>query len=425
MKKLVLAFSFSLAAAAAGAQTIIRDTVSVGATSGTGVTYPNQVWYSLANDEQGRADRTEWDIAFDLKSFYSGVQLNHPAGVTLWKYPKNDLGNGWSTVDTAGLSTWTAHYNSDTNWALGAIGVASNLNNSNLDWGVYNGTTHVVTGDSMFIIRLGNGAFKKFAIESLIGGVYTFKYADLNGTNPQTAKIDKASYTDKNFAYFNLTTNKAMDREPAAANWDLVFTQYSANLGIWYPVTGVLQNRGVQAVRVSKLNDLATNVDYASKTFRSEINTLGYNWKSLSGSTYKVNDSELHFVRTAAGDIWKVVFTGFGGASTGNFIFTRQKLYTRPVTTGIGQTAAPFAFVVYPNPSSGNDVQLIADLTGNTASVQIDITDMSGRAVRQMNAGAIGGLQRIAVPAAGLAPGNYFVRMHSGPGVATQRLVIR
>jgi hypothetical protein len=425
MKRLVLAFSFSLGAAAAGAQTLIKDTVSVGANSAGRVSYPDQVWYSLANDEQGRADRTEWDIAFDLKSSYSGVQVNHPAGVTIWKYPKNDLANGWASVDTAGLSKWTAHYNSDTSWDIGAIGVTADLNNSNLDWGVYNPASHIVTGDSLFIIKLADGAVKKFAIDKLSGGVYTFRYADLNGSNAQTATIDKADYTDRNFAYVSLSTNKIMDREPAAAKWDLLFTLYSTNLGVWSPVTGVLQNRGVKAVRVSRLNDLATNTNYSSQTFRSAINTLGYNWKSLSGGTYKVNDSELHFVRTASGDIWKVVFTGFGGVSTGNFIFSKQKLYSAVVPAGIGHIAAPFGLVVYPNPASGSDVQLIADLTGNTAAVHIDITDMSGRSVAQMAAGNISGLQRIVVPAAGLASGNYVVRLHSGIGVATQRLVIR
>lgn len=416
MKKLVLALGLGAATLSAGAQTVVKDTVAVGAG------YANQVYYSLANDVQKTAPINDWDIAFELKDIISGVQLNSVVGNQLWKYPKGNLASGWATIDTAGMSSWKQRNNSDTNWSMGAIGMYADMNTLNLDWGNYNMSTHAVTGDSLFIIKLSTGAYKKFAIENLIGGVYTFKYANLDGSGLQTMTATKSNYPGKNFVYLNMRTNTLIDREPA--NWDLLFSQYFADLGImYYGVTGVLQNRGVQAVKVNRPSDAPTYNNYAAHTFGSKINTIGYDWKTFTGGAYVIKDTTVYFVRTAGGDIWKMIFTGFGGNTTGNCIFSKEKLYTKP--TGVANLNNQFGFVVYPNPASGSDVQLIADLTGNNAPVSIEVFDMSGRIVRQINAGTLSGLQQIALPASSLVSGNYVVRVNSALGAATQRLIVR
>src|SRR5690606_33339597 len=112
MKKLILTSFLGLGIAVmANAQT--SDTVRIGAG------YANQVWYSLANDEQGSAPKDNWDLAFDIQSIMSSIHVNTVAGVTLWGYPNGDI-TDWGSVDTTGLSGWGSRNNSDTSWSLGA-----------------------------------------------------------------------------------------------------------------------------------------------------------------------------------------------------------------------------------------------------------------------------------------------------------------
>jgi len=426
MKRGLLTATLALSIFTGSAQTI-TDTVSVGSPSGSGINYPNQVWYSLPNDMLGYRERNEWDIAFDMKSITSGVMINSAGGVMLWKYPKGNLSGGWAMIDTFGMSaSWTPRYNSDTAWALSAIGrYADPGNPNNLDWGTYNSTTHTVNGDSLYIIKLANGQYKKFAIESLIGGVFTFKYANLDGTSAQTQTLSKVAYPGKNFAYFNLATNTAQDREPLAENWDLLFTQYTTFLPAPYGVTGVLLNRGVKAVKVSGLPDVATNTNYSGQTFSSQINTIGYNWKSFNGSAYVIKDSQLYFVKRVNGDIWKLVFTGFGGAATGDFMFSKEKLYSAP--TGIASMhESSVSLTVYPNPSAGRIVHVIYDLESPAQNARLSVHDISGRMVAfTALPEATMGLHQYQLPTESLKPGAYLISLEAGSERAQQMLIIQ
>src|SRR5690606_27652744 len=151
-------------------------------------------WYSLANDEQGTKPRAEWDLAFNMKDVMSPIFVNtnfsHPPvgsiGVTLWNYPKDDT-SAWSSIDTSGLSTWQSRTNSDTSWSYGAMGNYVNPNDpSDVDWGKYNFSTHVITGDSIYILKLASGDYKKLWIKRLKSGVFTFVYANIDGSDETT-----------------------------------------------------------------------------------------------------------------------------------------------------------------------------------------------------------------------------------------------
>ncbi len=62
-----------------------------------------------------------------------------------------------------------------------------------------------MVGDSLFIIKAGNGSYKKLWIKRLAANVYTFSYADLDGNNQMDKSITKTDFTGKNFAYFSFT----------------------------------------------------------------------------------------------------------------------------------------------------------------------------------------------------------------------------
>ncbi len=390
----------------------------------TGAAYANQVWYSLANDEQGSAPKAEWDIAFDVKGITASVQINSVSGVALWGYPKSDL-SGWSSVDTNGLSTWEKRYNSDTSWVLGAMGRYGNPSDfTDLDWGIYDMSTHIVTGDSLYIIQLTDGSYKKLAIESLAGGTFTFKYANLDGSGARTATIAKSNFTDKNFAYYSIVNNTALSagREPDAANWDLLFTQYTTFLPLPYTVTGVLHNRGVTVAKANDIANKQTYTNYNAHNPGTAINIIGYNWKSYAGGIYKIQDSLIYFVKAVDGAIWKVIFTGFASAN-GKFEFSKQQLVTAGIGNINGQPAASVA--LYPNPLRGNNHATIAyHFEKRFQNATLMVYDLSGRIIHKDVLTNETGLHQYQLQKT-LTPGTYIIVVATEEGRTQQKLIVQ
>lgn len=404
-----------LAGAGSSNAQVITDTVSLGGG------YASQVWYSLENDEQGSAPKNNWDIAFDASGYGTSIHINSVTGTELWKYPVADTA-GWSTLDTSGLSAWPKVYNSDTSWALGAFDKGMNLSNPfDLGWGIYNPVTHIVSGDSLFVIKLANGSYKKLRIDALNAGVYTFTYADLNGNNLQAASLTKSNYTGKNFGYYSLQNNAALDREPVSASWDLVFTQYTTFLPQPYSVTGILHNGGVTAAHAEPVANPAMYVNWPSHTFNTVINEIGYDWKTFT-SSWTIDDSLVYFVQTADGDIWKMIPTGFGGSSTGNFIFTKEKLSTTSITT-TGKTGASFA--VYPNPAGNDGVNIVYALEQQVSQAQLQLRDVAGKVVLTAMPETGAGVQTMQLQTSGLASGLYIVTLDVDGQLLQQKLMIR
>jgi hypothetical protein len=418
MKRTLLLLTALAAVGTANAQEI-KDTVKLGAG------YANQVWYSLANDEQASKPKAEWDIAFEMNGGASAAILaNTSAGVVLYKYPKGDV-SAWATVDTTGMSGWTKRYNSDTSWAKGAIGRYKNVNDPyDMDWGKYNVTTHIVTGDSIFIIKTAGGQYKKLIVKDLTSGVYNIRYADLNGSNQQDKSITKATYASKNFVYYALQTDLIIDREPAAEDWDLVFTQFARSQDS-YNVTGVLQNKLVKAVRVDNVPNKETYNNYAAHTLTTPINILGADWKTFNGSTYTIKDSSVYFVQDRSGDIWKVRFTGFDMVD-GGFMLAKENLTKTP--TGINEVAAKAnaQMVLYPNPAAqGRQVTVVYNSARNMGDVKLSVFDISGKMVYSESRPALDGLQQYAMPVNNLGNGMYIVTLEAGATRIQQKLVIQ
>ena len=415
MKTTILTVLTAMACATTHAQ-IVTDTVSIGAG------YAQQTWYSLPNDEQGNAAKTNWDIAFDVTGFGSTVLINSVIGTTLWAYPNATIA-GWSTVDTTGLSTWPARYNADTSWSYGAMGkYADPANPNDVDWGIYNMTTHQIAGDSLYIIKLANGDFKKLAIVSLIGGIYTFQYANLDGSGAHTATLDKSVYTGKNFGYYSLQTNAALDREPAAANWDILFTQYTSFIPQPYSVSGVLSNKGVQVAKCANVIGKDTFVTWSGASFYKEMNTIGYNWKSFTGTSYSIQDSLVYFVARTNGEIWKMIFTGFSGSSTGSYIFSKERLSFPSSVPNVSVSGISLA--VYPNPAH-ETVNLIYNITASVEATGLRICDMTGKVVLTDQLTGEKGLHQYLFSAHSLQSGMYLVTLSTTHGIAQQQLIIR
>jgi hypothetical protein len=406
MKQLYISTLLTLSLLKMDAQTPVTDTVSLGAG------YANQVWYSLANDNTGTAPKNNWDLAFDCTTYGTAIHINTVTGTQLWQYPGGDTA-AWFSVDTTGITGWPALYNSDTSWSIGAC----NLNSSSsfdVGWGIYNPITHVVTGDSLYVIKLSNGSYQKLWIRQLAYGIYTVRTGTFNNSIDNTFSIDKSPYTGKNFVYYSLQNSNVVDREPASLNWDLLFTQYTAFIPAPYMVAGVLHNNGTQSAELHQVN--VATATHGAAVFGTTINGIGYDWKQFAQNGWVLEDSLVYFVNTQAGDIWKLVFTGFGGSANGNFIFTKELVSAVNITDN--QQALPSSSL-WPNPAHDQ----FTLLRGNaSAEAVIQIFDASGRLVVQEGVQAGQGLH--AFSARQWEAGIYHVNIIQNNSRETLRLLI-
>ncbi len=397
---------------------VITDTVSMNAG------YSTQKWYSLQNDEQGVAQaKDNWDIAFEITGYTASILANtQKANFILYKAPYSI--SNYATIDTAGINNWEHLYNSDTTWAIGAFNKGANANNgSDLGWGVYDLNTHIITGDSCYVIKLSNTSYKKIKIENLAGGIYTFSYADINGANANTATIDKTTYSGKNFAYYNLTSNTAMDREPAASTWDLTFTKYTTFIPSPYGVTGVVSNKGVTVAQANDVVSPATYNNYAAHTPETAINTIGYDFKyfNLSANAWQLSTDTVYFVKSRQGDIWKLRFTGFGGSSNGNFIFSKEKLTSVSINDINNNTVAKLS--VYPNPSLGNQTNVIYSIEQAANVANITVYNTAGVQLHSSQLSTVAGMYNYQLNTTNYIEGIYIIKLYVDGKVITQQFI--
>lgn len=384
------------------------DTVSLGNK------YTNEVWYSLENGIQSDMAKDDWDVAFETSPQGASVLINDANKTELWVHP-GDTSNWSSIVDTTGISTWTQIYNSDTSWYLGAFNQGA-IGHPDYGWGTYNSVTHIVEGDKIFIIKLSDDTYEKIWIHSVTLGVWSFQHAPLSG-NTMSHTVDVQDYAGKNFGYFSLQNHKAVDKEPLSVDWDLKFGQFTAFVPTAYVVTGVLQNMKVNTAKGYPVNDASTYEDYMTHSMMAEINIIGSDWKSFNMQTfmYDIADSTVYFVEARGGDIWKIVFDGFGGSTTGDMSFNKKKV----LEVGINTPEAVNLLEIYPNPA--NDY--INVVYKNYSSANVQVRDLNGKLLINEVLPQNELMHRVSIN--NLTTGIYFVSIISDGSSSTKKLVVQ
>ena len=378
--------------------------------------YASQVYYKLNTKTQTSVAANSWDLAFFRASNYEhGIRVNDGIGIEVFEAANQ--ATAWNTIDITNEAAWSKLYNSDTDRINGAFMQGS----ATYGWGEYNTATHHITGTIIYVLKYTDGSYKKFICEDFYGG-YTIKYASWNGSDwseDESAVISNSNNSNNTYNYFSLQNDSEVMIEPAATDWDFVFTKYFTDVSTSkYNVTGVLSSDNITVATAT--GDTTNNLSYSEA-----INTIGYNWKSLNATwTYDV-DSELKFyVKDKDEKIYKLYFTEFGGSSTGNLVFNFEDVTQ---TLGIEEIGESIAFGIYPNPvRSDKKINIVFDVNKvNKNENKIEIYNLSGQKVLATSITNSLGFYNKEINLSSLNSGIYMLKFTSGNYQKTKKIVIQ
>lgn len=416
MKKYYILILMLLSFGALSFADAVSDTVAMGNN------YESDVYYSLKNGTVKTVSRDNWDIGFYTNRWSAGILINDGIGVELFTYPHGDTA-AWNAVDTLGFANWIPMYNSDTIWEDGAFS-RNALGHPDYGWGIYNMITHNVVGDSLFVVKLANGSFKKLWIElknSTLNS-FSFKYANLDGSDEVVEEIDVTPYQDNRlFIYYNMRSQSLIDREPDINEWDLLWSRYASivfdNEGnpSYYIVVGVLNNLDVGTVKYHPVE--ADFTDWFNQEFEYHKTSIGHDWKefSMSEFAWTIQDSTTYFVKDRVGDVYKLDFDYFSGTASGETGLRKQLISYADLTEIRKEQRA----VIYPNPGKG---QIHIGLENPEDLKAIHIFDMSGR---QVMVKEFYNSNSLSFSATSLTDGVYIIEIVLKNTIERQKLIIR
>lgn len=296
--------------------------------------YKYQVYYDLStNSVVGTNEKKAWDLGFECSPGGWHIILNTSNFMLAAKSGTTDFE---MTLDTAGMDF---RFDEST---------------GNLDSTAIGNWLEFLPPDStksyteeVYVIDRGYDEFgnlrglRKIVFLELENDQYTFRYANMDGSNDHTFTITKDPTV--NYIYFSFDGGgQQLIYEPSSYDWDLLFTQYTTllftNAGDPYPylVTGVLSNPKTIAVHQDTLMDFHTidlqsvqNLDY--NTIQDEI---GYDWKDVVGDVgsgnvnYVIIPDINYIIRDWQGFYYKLRFVNFynNSGEKGYPTFEFQKL---------------------------------------------------------------------------------------------------
>lgn len=396
--------------------------ITVNTSMGAG--YANQVYYKLSTDTTTPFAANSWDIAFLRESnLNQAIRVNESIGIEVFE--ASNTPSDWNTIDVTNQSGWTQLYNSDTDWNNGAFMKGSdNTPPFGFGWGHYNPVTHHLTGSIIFVLKYADGTYRKLIIEDYFGA-YTFKYSTWTGsawTADQTATISNASNPNNKYNYYSFTTNSEVVAEPAVTDWDFVFTRYYTELApnTMYLVTGVLHSSEVTVAQNEEVGGMPTN---PSLTYETDINTIGYDWKSFTGTSFTVNSDRAFYVKYANNTVYRIYFTAFSGGSAGNITFHQEDVTSSLSIAEVGENVS---FGIYPNPSLNKKINLLYDVTKfSTTENEVTIYTTSGQKVFETTLNNNAGFYNKELDVSSLKAGMYVLQFNAGDYSVTKKIVLR
>ena len=400
-----------------------------------GANYANQTYYTLNTDETFQVGNDEWDIAFaNSGPTEAGIHVNESVTLSftgpspktlLYKAPTNVFSDV-ITIESIGDSL----YNNETSWGYGgALNIQKDpVNWADFGWGTYNTDNHSIVGDRVFVIQLRDNSYRKFIIESLAGGVYTIRFAELDGTNEQTVAINKADYADQHLILFSFLDAAVLEEQ--AMTWDLSFQRYSdldpRNVGVdvEYTVTGILTAPGVKSAQANDVNPDDVNFEDYLDSLDSQLDIIGQDWKYFSFETgWNIIDDVVYFVKTSDNILWQIYMYDFEGSSTGTYTFAK---WNHGEVAGINDINSKFESVsLVPNPiNPGASFSIILD-SNYSGDAKINIYNMTGHQISSYSHKLSAGMNAIRLSTGHIPTGNYLVRVNTGEEIIVRKLSIK
>ena len=397
-----------------------------------GAGYANQVYYSLHSGTSTTIDHTDWDIAFGVSPQGSGIFVNEGVAASFGAPAPEvqafySIDEDFDTADT--MNIIDRIYNPEVSWDAGAFNSIADIGNPfDLGWGTYNPSNHSITSNYIFFVQLRSGSWRKLEIQSLAGGVYTFRHANLDGSELVEQTIDKADFTGKTLAYYNMESNEVLDLEPA--QWDLVFTRYTTPLDdgegglLEYVVTGGLSNAGVSIAQADDIDPATVSYQDYTALLEDTLTTIGHDWKFFDFTTgWGIVEDRVYFVKTATDSIWKVQFLDFAGSSTGNF--TIQKTFEGLLVNNEELVEQTTALSLFPNPVIANQTVNIHWTLQQWEQSRASLTIINhlGQQLHQQTVELSAGANRFECPAPAAA-GMYWLQLQVGQATITRPFVV-
>jgi len=413
---------------------LVQDSVVMGAS------YKNEVWYNMITGVVKESDINNWDIAFETGQ-RAGIHANGSKGIRVWVVPDKtpDDFNKFTAKDTLGMSeNWKYYVNSPDSWSVGAF----NLNldgyetGGDFGWGNYDLTTHAVVGKRLFVVKLNNSTYKKFFIEALANQEYSFTYANLDGSDEAIFTIKKTDYKGKNFAYFSFSNAVALDREPMTNDWHLNFSKYEILIPTGpttvmpYVVTGVRSNKNVRVAKLTGVDPYsADSPDWNEANYSTKITKIGSDWKTFNNEKfeYELKKDWVYFVSPSPisepnPTIFRLIFTGFEGSSTGKIFFEKQQLTTSIIKEN---NEIISTFSLYPNVvSNKSNLNLVINSVNNYENAEYYIYTIDGQLISSNKLNISNNLNIFNLSLNNISKGLYFIKLRINNSYSVEKFIV-
>ncbi|AUP80623.1 T9SS type A sorting domain-containing protein [Flavivirga eckloniae] len=387
--------------------------------------YANQVYYKLNTQTETTYAANSWDISMlRTDNFAFSLRINDHIGVEVFE--ASNKPNDWNSIDIANEASWTKLYNSDIKWNEGAFDKGS----ATYGWGEYNIATHHVEGTIIFVLKYADGTYRKFINDDYFGG-HTFRYSTWNsGTSTwsadQTATVSNTTNPNNSRNYYSFENNTEVIAEPATTDWDLKFTKYYTEVPNGsggtqpYLTTGVLVNSGLEVAENDEPGGMPANPNL---TYATNINTIGYDWKTFDFSSgWLIDSNKAFYVKYADNTIYRLYFTAFSGSGTGDLTFKFEDV---TASLDIEDITESISFGVFPNPSPNKQINLVYDVNKwGSDKNKIAIFSTTGQKVFETSLKSNSGLFNKTLDFSALKSGVYILQFSSGNHHTSKKLVL-
>ncbi len=356
------------------------DQVSIGAS------YTQQAYYKISTGEVTQVPNDAWDISFSSAGIQDGgVFINESASLTetpLKVFLSTETDWATAITDLSPFVDSMVLYNPEVSWTQGAFNSIRNPNMPfDYGWGNYNPMSNSVQGDKIFVIQKRDESYIKFQIQQLIGEDYTFRYADLDGSNEVSYTISKNLSEGVSLVYFSFETGDMVDMP---TDYDLIFHRYTTPLadddGVFIPynVTGVLLAPNTEAAIADGVDPATVMESDYTDQYTDSLKVIGHDWKIFDFvSDWMIDENRAQFVRTSEGDVYKIVFFDYEGAMTGTTTLEKTLVGT---SSTVDQSIEELGLSIYPNPSTD-----FITIEGQQDDIRVFIYDSSSSLIQTEN----------------------------------------